>query len=168
MPQFDRTSGHRSQPKSVVHKGELSPEQLIEGVPSFSQTDNGVVQYIKINGVVYKNHLYRSEGADAPFDFGDNGHVELPGGLIVQWGLVGVPGHSADLVDGYLSVSARVSFPIAFRSKLLSIVGMYITQATDDQGIGHNSLGVRTTSNSHADFTTSTYGDAFYWIAIGF
>tara|TARA_R110002020_G_scaffold338613_1_gene553920 strand:- start:207 stop:755 length:549 start_codon:yes stop_codon:yes gene_type:complete len=182
MPQFDRTSGHRSQPRGVVHKGELSPEQLTDGVPVFSETDYGVVQYLKINGVVYKNFMQKSEGEGGDADVSDSGFVRLPGGMLMQWGVVGKPGHTS----GYLSTTAKVNFPVTFPNKVLSVVATYVhADPTDTGGLGDINATIvagesyalsvagqiamrHPVKTTGVTFTTDTGADAFYWIAIGF
>ena len=176
MVEFDRRHGHKSQPRSTIHKGTMSAEQLVEGVPVFSQTDAGVVQYIKINNTVYKNFLYKQEGEGGDVNLSDTGHVRLPGGMLMQWGVVGKPGHGS----GYLSTTAKVIFPVAFPNKVLSLTATYVTTTDNTNGFGNlDSVNVGDASfgqvalrhpvkNTGCTFTCSDAADAIYYIAIGY
>jgi len=165
MVEFDRRHGHKSQPRTTVHKGTMSAEQLVEGVPVFSQTDAGVVQYIKINNAVYKNLLYKQEGEGGDVNLSDAGHVRLPGGMLMQWGVVGKPGHTT----GYLSNSAKVNFPIAFPNKVLAITATFVHSSPTDVGGTTEAIAMRhPVKSTGVTFSTNTDMDAFYWIAIGY
>lgn len=182
---FDRTAGHRSQPRSVVHEGALSADQLTEGVPVFSKTDHGVVQYVKIGGIVYQNILYKAEGeAGGIVNKNDHGYVKLPGGILMQWGVVGKPDHGG---GGYLSTTAKVVFPIPFPEKVLSCTATIITTADNTNGFGDYSVTINEGGSAvwainsfgqiamrdpvrknSVTFSTPDAADAFFWMAVGF
>lgn len=92
-----------------------------------------------------------------------NGYQKLPGGLILQWGKF-VTNATADV---------SVTFPIAFPSKLLSLVATnYIgDNATRDSNVMLRANG----SDQTTVFSASSYNTAgaklaenIYWLAIGY
>ena len=57
MTRQERIAIHKKQERSLVSEGVPSVEELAEGVMVLRLTDEGLVQYVRHNGVLYKNVL---------------------------------------------------------------------------------------------------------------
>ena len=59
MTRQERIALHKKQERLQVKSGTPSPSDLKEGVPSLRSTSEGVVEYVKHNGVLFKKILDR-------------------------------------------------------------------------------------------------------------
>ena len=59
MTRAERIALHKKQERLQVKKGTPSPSDLKEGVPVLRSTSEGVVEYVKNNGVLFKKVLDR-------------------------------------------------------------------------------------------------------------
>ena len=59
MTRQERIALHKKQERLQVKSGVPTVGDLEEGVPVLRSTDEGVVQYVRHNGVLYKNVLER-------------------------------------------------------------------------------------------------------------
>tara|TARA_R100000700_G_C3043899_1_gene66536 strand:- start:283 stop:471 length:189 start_codon:yes stop_codon:yes gene_type:complete len=57
MTREQRALIHKKTENSRILNGEPSSGELSEGVPVFRKTDEGLVQYVKHNNVLYKSIL---------------------------------------------------------------------------------------------------------------
>ena len=57
MNRQERISLHKKQERMQVKKGVPSSSDLKEGVPVLRTTTDGVVEYVKHNGILYKKVL---------------------------------------------------------------------------------------------------------------
>ena len=57
MTRQERISLHKKQERSQVKSGIPAVSDLVEGVPVLRSTSEGVVEYVRHNGVLYKNIL---------------------------------------------------------------------------------------------------------------
>ena len=57
MTRAERIAGHKKQERMQVKSGVPAVSDLSEGVPVFRSTVEGVVEYIRHNGVLYKKVL---------------------------------------------------------------------------------------------------------------
>ena len=60
MTRQQRIALHKKQERLQVKSGAPSVNQLDEGVPVLRSTSEGVVEYVRHNGVLYKNVLERA------------------------------------------------------------------------------------------------------------
>ena len=59
MTRQERLALHKKQERLQVGSGEPNVSELTEGVPVLRSTTEGVVEYVRHNGVLYKNVLER-------------------------------------------------------------------------------------------------------------
>ena len=59
MTRHERVALHKKQERLQVKSGTPSKAELKEGVPVLRSTTEGVVEYVKTNGVLYKKILDR-------------------------------------------------------------------------------------------------------------
>ena len=59
MTRQERIALHKKQERLQVKDGAPSVSDLKEGVPVLRSTNEGVVEYVRHNGVLYKNVLER-------------------------------------------------------------------------------------------------------------
>ena len=57
MTRQERISLHKKQERLQVRSGTPLIDDLQEGIPVLRSTDEGVVEYVRHNGVLYKNVL---------------------------------------------------------------------------------------------------------------
>ena len=57
MTRQERIALHKKQERLQVKSGVPTVAELNEGVPVLRSTDEGVVEYVRHNGVLYKNVL---------------------------------------------------------------------------------------------------------------
>ena len=57
MTRQERIASHKKQERLQVKKGTPSASELKEGVPALRSTPEGVVEYVKYNGVLHKKVL---------------------------------------------------------------------------------------------------------------
>ena len=56
----ERIALHKKQERLQVKSGAPMVSELKEGVPVLRSTDEGVVEYVRHNGILYKNVLERA------------------------------------------------------------------------------------------------------------
>ena len=170
MPRFDRTSSHRSQRGTSVMTGEMTADQLVEGVPQYSMTDFGLCQYVKYNSVVYRSILDRTTendqtGGIIESSLAGKGRIKFANGLMIQWG----EDTGAQVSDGRY----KVTFPVPFEIALFVV---HVNHSTDPSGHGEI-CGWKKSESTIAYFTylayaanTGAYSNGngpVGWIAIG-
>ena len=57
----ERISIHKKQEKSQISEGPPIVDELFEGVPTFRSTSEGVVEYVRYKGELYKKVLDASD-----------------------------------------------------------------------------------------------------------
>ena len=55
MTRTERRNLHKKQEKLGVGSGAPNAEELSDGVPVLRLTEEGLVEYVAINGILYKN-----------------------------------------------------------------------------------------------------------------
>ena len=55
MTRQERIALHKKQERLQVKSGVPSVAELKEGVPTFRSTSEGIVEYVRYNGVLYKS-----------------------------------------------------------------------------------------------------------------
>ena len=60
MTRQERIALHKKQERLQVKSGAPNKNELKEGVPALRSTSEGVVEYVKHNGVLYKKVLDRA------------------------------------------------------------------------------------------------------------
>ena len=60
MTRQDRIALHKKQERLQVKSGTPAVADLKEGVPALRSTAEGVVEYVRHNGILYKNVLERA------------------------------------------------------------------------------------------------------------
>jgi len=142
-----------------VENGVPSVSQMREGVPILRSTTEGVVEYIRYNGILHKNILESTLDPDpSPSDvvgFADDGYVKFGNGLIMQWGQESIGDTSVD-----------VTFPIEFPTACLNVVGT--AYRSNQTGGLTNALAIKTLpTTTVVVFNTATVWDTLFWQAIG-
>ena len=59
MSRTERRLSHRKQAKLQIGSGAPNAEELVDGVPVLRLTEEGIVEYVSFNGVLYKNVFTR-------------------------------------------------------------------------------------------------------------
>ena len=59
MSRAERRLAHKKQERLRVRTGRPSASELEDGIPVLRLTEEGVVEYVAINGVLYKNVFTR-------------------------------------------------------------------------------------------------------------
>ena len=59
MTRQERIALHKKQERLQIKSGKPVVSELTEGVPVLRSTNEGVVEYVRHNGVLYKNVLER-------------------------------------------------------------------------------------------------------------
>ena len=154
-----RKHGHTKQERLQVENGVPHVSQMREGVPILSSTNEGVVEYIRYNGILYKNILESTLDPDpSPSDvvgFADDGYVKFGNGLIMQWGQ-----------ESIINTTEVVTFPISFPTACLNIVSQ-VYLSSDTGGIT-SALAIHTLpTRTGVTFSTKTNWDTLMWQAIG-
>jgi hypothetical protein len=57
-------------------RGDIQPDELAEGIPTFKKTHNGLMSYVKVNGIIYESkykEYKRAESLDASLPDYDSG-----------------------------------------------------------------------------------------------
>jgi hypothetical protein len=162
MTRIERIALHLKQEKMKVKTGEPEVSELSEGVPELRSTEEGVVQYVKYNGAMYKNVL-KPVGAGSEVQYGveqsdtltqyagnaESGYQKFASGLMLQWGKV--------------TGNGAVYFARAFATACFNIV-LGKTQSDSPVGIPLVSAVTRTGFTYSSDTTPDT---DCYWQAIG-
>ena len=59
MTRSERRSTHKKQERLRVRTGRPSASELEDGIPVLRITDEGLVEYVALNGILYKNVFTR-------------------------------------------------------------------------------------------------------------
>ena len=147
---------HIKQERQYVGNGVPLVTELEDGVPVLRSTSEGVVQYIRYNGVLYKNVMKNALDSLDVSRFADDGYIKFGNGLIMQWGQ-----------ETSSSATETVTFPIPFPNACLNITCTDYDSA-DTGGLG-GVTGIKTLpTTTTAIFSCYTTGDTFFWQAIGY
>ena len=147
---------HIKQERQYVGNGIPTVTELEDGVPVLRSTSEGVVQYIRYNGVLYKNVMKNALVSLDVSRFADDGYTKFSNGLIMQWGQ-----------ETSSSATETVTFPIPFPNACLNITCTDYDSA-DTGGLG-GVTGIKTLpTTTTAIFSCYTTGDTFFWQAIGY
>ena len=147
---------HIKQERQYVGNGIPTVTELEDGVPVLRSTSEGVVQYIRYNGVLYKNVMKNALVSLDVSRFADDGYIKFGNGLIMQWGQ-----------ETSSSATETVTFPIPFPNACLNITCTDYDSA-DTGGLG-GVTGIKTLpTKTTAIFSCYTSGDTFFWQAIGY
>jgi len=149
-----RKYSHTKQERLQVENGLPEVSQMREGVPILRSTNEGVVQYIRYNGVLYKNVMKNALASLDVSRFADDGYIKFGNGLIMQWGQETVS-----------ATTETVTFPIEFPTACLNVTA---TSYVVDTGGQTHSPGINTlpTTTQVILNTKSSWGTIF-WQAIG-
>jgi hypothetical protein len=150
-----RKYSHTKQEKLQVKNGLPEVSQMREGVPILRSTNEGVVQYIRYNGVLYKNVMKNALASLDVSRFADDGYIKFGNGLIMQWGQ-----------ETAAATTETVTFPIPFPTVCLNVVATaYRSSVTGGltNAVGINTLPTTTT----VIFNTNSAWDTIFWQAIG-
>ena len=60
MTRHERIALHKKQERLQVIEGKPTLSDLTEGVPQLRSTNEGLVEYVKHNGILFKNVLERA------------------------------------------------------------------------------------------------------------
>ena len=151
-----RKYSHTKQEKLQVKNGLPEVSQMREGVPILRSTNEGVVQYIRYNGVLYKNVMKDSSDISDVVGFADDGYVKFGNGLIMQWGQ-----------ETATSATETVTFPIPFPHECLNIT--CTDYASGDTGGLGSATGIKILpTTTTAVFSCYISATTFFWQAIGY
>ena len=155
MSREERKIYHGKQTKDSGGQGVPQASQMDEGVGIFRTTARGVVQYVKLNGVVYQSPKFKKGGesvsGDSIFESIDltaSGFVKFPNRLVLQWGTQ--------------SSISSVTFDMPY---VIACFGVYLGKHTDDNDQIPFVKSVSKTGFSY-DTNDSAPTDC-YWLAIG-
>ena len=155
MNREERVAVHKKQEKLQIDSGIPLIADLREGVPAIRSTDEGVVQYVRYNNVLYKSIFNKDTDVSAT-KLTDDGYLILPNGFILQWGQ-----------ETAATGSETVTFPIPFPNECLNVTCTdYASGDTDGitSATGIKTLPTKTT----VIFTCYSTVDTFFWQAIGY
>tara|TARA_R100000789_G_C2914888_1_gene124487 strand:+ start:23 stop:580 length:558 start_codon:yes stop_codon:yes gene_type:complete len=178
----ERVAVHKKQERLQVSDGVPAVDDLKGGVPVLRLTDEGVVQYVKHNGVLYRkvfdrvgDSVYNVDSEisslqtgesdvsalnDPPTTDGDKGYVILSGGFILNFGFETITANSL----------STVVYTKAFPNQVFSLM----CSVHSDPGTHNDNIGIREgdTSGSNADTKVTIYNSAggtygIFWWALG-
>ena len=147
---------HIKQERQYVGNGVPLVNELEDGVPVLRSTSEGVVQYIRYNGILYKNVMKNALVSLDVSRFADDGYTKFSNGLIMQWGQ-----------ETSSSATETVAFPIPLPNACLNIT--CTDYDSSDTGGLTSATGIKTLpTTTTAIFSCYTTGDTFFWQAIGY
>ena len=147
---------HIKQGRQYIGNGVPLVTELEDGVPVLRSTSEGVVQYIRYNGVLYKNVMKNALVSLDVSRFADDGYIKFGNGLIMQWGQ-----------ETSSSDTETVTFPIPFPNACLNITCTDYYSA--DTGGLTSATGIKTLpTTTTAIFSCYTSATTFFWQAIGY
>ena len=102
-----------------------------------------------------------AETIEATKSLGSSGYVKLPGGLIMQWGVI----------TAFYANTYSVSFPIAFPTSCFGVTGSF--QNTHNVGSDNNTYAISLFNKTNSGFTLIHGGSTgsnmnIFWIALGY
>lgn len=135
----------------------LTGDQTIDGIKTFVKspivpTPTTGTEAVNKNYADLKVALSSFTGTNQSLT--DNGYQKLPGGLIIQWGAVGI-----------ISNPTTWTFPIAFPNKCVAISGMILWTG----GMNYANLNINPlTSKTSIELKSSNPGSICFTMAIGY
>ena len=128
MRRQDRVNLHRKQETLVLKKGVPDINEMTNGVPTLRVTEEGVVEYVKYNGVMYKNQYKLSTKTF------NEGLIDVPGAINLNSGsdlTISVDG-SVNMNTDVLTITSTVSTD----TSVYPIINLYRNADVDDTGAG--------------------------------
>ena len=156
MTRNERISMHKKQERIQVKSGIPQSDDLKEGVPALRLTNEGAVEYVKLNGVLHKKVLDKADDivGSTSESFADDGYVKFGNGLIFQWGQETVS-----------ATTETVTFPIEFPTACLNVTATSYVVDTDGQT---HSPGINTLpTTTQVILNTKSSWSTIFWQAIG-
>ena len=147
---------HIKQERQYVGNGGPLVTELEEGVPVLRSTSEGVVQYIRYNGVLYKNVMKNALDSLDVSRFADDGYIKFDNGLIMQWGQ-----------ETSSATTEVVVFPIPFSNSCLNVVATAYESGSASGNDGAVTVSVLPTTTG-VTFGSDTGWGTIFWQAIGY
>ena len=147
---------HIKQERQYVGNGVPLVTELEDGVPVLRSTSEGVVQYIRYNGVLYKNVMKNALDSLDVSRFADDGYIKFDNGLIMQWGQ-----------ETSSATTEVVVFPIPFSNSCLNVVATAYESGSASGNDGAVTVSVLPTTTGVTFNSTADWGTIF-WQAIGY
>ena len=147
---------HIKQKRQYVGNGVPLVTELEDGVPVLRSTSEGVVQYIRYNGVLYKNVMKNALDSLDVSRFADDGYIKFDNGLIMQWGQ-----------ETSSATTETVTFPIPFSNSCLNVVATAYESGSASGNDGAVTVSVLPTTTG-VTFGSDTGWGTIFWQAIGY
>jgi|TARA_R110000824_G_scaffold86008_1_gene213183 hypothetical protein len=147
---------HIKQKRQYVGNGVPLVTELEDGVPVLRSTSEGVVQYIRYNGVLYKNVMKNALDSLDVSRFADDGYIKFDNGLIMQWGQ-----------ETSSATTEVVVFPIPFSNSCLNVVATAYESGSASGNDGAVTVSVLPTTTG-VTFGSDTGWGTIFWQAIGY
>ena len=147
---------HIKQERQYVGNGVPLVNELEDGVPVLRSTSEGVVQYIRYNGVLYKNVMKNALDSLDVSRFADDGYIKFGNGLIMQWGQ-----------ETSSATTEVVVFPIPFSHECLNVVATAYESGSASGNDGAVTVSVLPTTTG-VTFGSDTGWGTIFWQAIGY
>ena len=161
MTRQERAGLHKKQERLQIENGPPKSQDLQEGVPVLRATQEGVVEYITHNNILYKRILEKSDVLERSSTIAVNGEIQLGKSLTMQWGFVS--GTDIDSATSY-----TVTYPNKFLNQVFNVV-LTDWYDGDTGGLSAGSSVIKTFSGL-SGFAVSTRNDSdgFFWQALGY
>ena len=147
---------HIKQERQYVGNGVPLVNELEDGVPVLRSTSEGVVQYIRYNGILYKNVMKSALDPLDVISFADDGYVKFSNGLIMQWGQ-----------ETSSATTEVVAFPIPFPNACLNVIATAYESGSSSGNDGAVTVSVLPTTTG-VTFGSDTGWGTIFWQAIGY
>ena len=147
---------HIKQERQYVGNGVPLVTELEDGVPVLRSTSEGVVQYIRYNGVLYKNVMKNALDSLDVSRFADDGYIKFDNGLIMQWGQ-----------ETSSATTEVVVFPIPFSNSCLNVVATAYESGSASGNDGAVTVSVLPTTTG-VTFGSDTGWGTIFWQAMGY
>ena len=166
-----RALGQKKSDKREITSGTPKMQEMKEGARYTSLTTDGLSEFIKHNGSLFKMNYQRVEqpyggtmndAVGKEVVTGTNGKVTI-GGIVIQWGRYGDP----NTANSNATI-ATVTFPTPFPTACLSVVATNLMNPNDVDGTA-SGVGINWTQLTKKGFQASVNEDyeGLFWIAIG-
>ena len=166
MTRQERIALHKKQERLQVKSGDPSASDLEEGVPVLRTTSEGVVEYVKHSGELYKKVLDKAnEVVKTAKLLTTDGYQIFDSGLIIQWGQTDSAG-----------APATVTFTLPFSNACFVVCSNSMVETA--VGSTNWNIAVQTYDYTKTNFKARVIGgaganygatnDGFAWIAIGY
>ena len=157
MDRWQRNLLQMKQRKASVKEGIPSVTDLEEGTAVYRTTSEGLVQFIRVNNILYKSVFIRALDFSGVADDSpaEDGFIQFENGIITQWGK-----------ETSGSTSITVTFPIKFPNECFNVI---CTDYDDGETGGLPNASAVHTLPTHTQVVINCYntGDSFFWQAIG-